>query len=202
MPWKKEGIATAYALYILQLFENLCVEMPWKKEGIATGVGFSYSSNSMMKLKCPEKKKGLRLFFAFAMTTTSYIGWNALKKRRDCDTVPDQHNLLHGGLKCPEKKKGLRQHFSTSFKDLNIWLVEMPWKKEGIATRPLSGSDKCLPAVEMPWKKEGIATLISLLSFPYQNLSRWNALNKGRDCDRDRRVWIRSEASLLLKCPE
>ena len=36
--------------------------------------------------------------------------------------------------------------------------VEMPWKKEGIATRQLADSLENLVPVEMPWKKEGIAT--------------------------------------------
>ena len=60
-------------------------------------------------------------------------------------------------LKCPEKKKGLRPGFSTNSPDSSP--VEMPWKKEGIATYPV-------------------------YFLTYRNGFGWNALNKGRDCDR------------------
>ena len=113
------------------------LEMPWKCEGIATQVSNVcwLAFRERVRLKCPEKVKGLRRCFGLRRTWTTNLetpwksegiatlfwstenlnnqSWNALKKWRDCD-LPE-----------PPKEALIK--------------LEMPWKRQGIATLPASG---------------------------------------------------------------
>ena len=134
MPWKKEGIATNLNIIcnacllgcwnalkkrrdcdiseIFRLFDRHLerLKCPEKKKGLRHGGESPYTLADRTGLKCPEKKKGLRPPEGWCQAGHGNRRWNALNKRRDCDIQVRPFTPI-----------GTRQ-------------VEMPWIKEGIAT--------------------------------------------------------------------
>ena len=182
MPWKKEGIATIFLFFfiihrykllkcpekkkglrlvpyiIYPIYYFVKLKCPEKKKGLRRKSPLLLLVGKILLLKCPEKKKGLRLISPNIYRSLLLMSWNALKKRRDCD--PSSPLLSEGlaRLKCPEKKKGLRLHSKNGRKRDSFNTVEMPWKKEGIATQTQVGSWKRVSPVllKCPEKKKGL----------------------------------------------
>ena len=164
MPWKKEGIATADC-YARRKYIPPAVEMPWKKEGIATSLCWP-SITSYSPLLCWNALKKGRDCDLTQPTCSSLPSSETVEMPWKKEGIATPLRPLLGVsffqlLKCPEKRKGLRHIYFILPPPLPKSLLKCPEKRKGLRPVRLCGSSFCGSGkVEMPWKKEGIATLM------------------------------------------